>query len=160
MAAAPVAPEPRAEPARGAVGALRPAEARSGWVRNRDAAPDPLVLEVYGWLNWATSGYMTNRPFDAVLLWRDRGNREVPAGVWVAREDQERVFRNMIRAGWPDREPGWPARLEELADLRVTGAEAHVWLPRALRADPIHWRYCPRNPPPPQPQPPEKRRRR
>ena len=95
MAAAPVAQEPRADPARGAVGAPRPAEARSDWVRDWNAVSHPmggetlpLVMEVYGWLSWATSGTtrgLRNRPFDAVLLRRDEGNREVPPGGWVAR---------------------------------------------------------------------------
>ena len=57
-------------------------------------------------------------------------------------------------------EPGWPAFLEGGAVLRVTNAEANVWLPRALRTALGHWRYRPRNPPPPQPQPPHKQRRR
>ena len=46
------------------------------------------------------------------------------------------------------------------AVLRVTDAEANVWLPRALRATLGHWGYRPRNPPPPQPPPPHKQRRR
>ena len=70
-------------------------------------------MEVYGWLSWATSGTtrgLRNRAFDAVLLRRDGGNREVhPGGGGVAREDQERVLRAVIWAGWPDREPTWPA---------------------------------------------------
>ena len=39
--------------------------------------------EVYGWLCWANHGTtmgLRNRPFNAVLLWRDGGNREVPPG--------------------------------------------------------------------------------
>ena len=39
--------------------------------------------EVYGGLGWASLGTtrgMRNRPFDAVLLRRDGGNREVPPG--------------------------------------------------------------------------------
>ena len=39
--------------------------------------------EVYGWLCWANQGTtrgLKNRPFDAVLLRRDGGNREVPPG--------------------------------------------------------------------------------
>ena len=50
-----------------------------------------LVADVYGWLSLACSGTtrgMRNRPFDAVLLWRDRGNRKVPSVGWAAREDQ------------------------------------------------------------------------
>ena len=119
-------------------------------------------MEVYGWLSWATSGTtrgLRNRPFDAVLLRRDGGNREAPPGKWVAREDHERVLRTVIRVGWPDGGPEWPAFLEGGAMLRVTDAEANVWLPWALRTALGHWRYRPRNPPPPQPQPPRKRRR-
>ena len=102
---APQAQEPQAEPGRGAEGA------RGGWARDWDAIPDPLsgealplVVEVYGWISWATSGTargLRNRPFDAVLLHRERGNREVPPGGWVAQEDHERVLRAVIRAGWP-----------------------------------------------------------
>ena len=82
-APAPQAQGPQGEPARGAEG-VRP------WDRDWDTVPDPLggealplVVEVYGWLSWACSGTtrgMRNRPFDAVLLWRDGGNREVPPG--------------------------------------------------------------------------------
>ena len=81
--APPAAPEPQAEPARGAEGAR-------AWDRDWDAVPDPLgsevlplVVEVYGRLSWASSGTtrgMRNRPFGAVLLRRDRENREVPLG--------------------------------------------------------------------------------
>ena len=81
---APQVQEPQAEPARGAEGA------RGDWARDWDAIPDPpggealpLMVEVYGWLSLATSGTtrgLRNRPFDAVLLWREGGNREVPAG--------------------------------------------------------------------------------
>ena len=91
-AAALLAQEPRTEPALGAVGAPHHAEARSDWVPDWSAVPDPLggetpplVLEVYGWLNWATSG--TTRGLriwrsDAVLLPGDGGNQEVtPGGV-------------------------------------------------------------------------------
>ena len=137
------------------MGAPRPARARSDRLPDWDGFPHPLggetlllVLEVYGWLNWANSGYMRNRPFDAVLLPREGGNREVPPGGWVAREEQERVLTDVILAGWPDREPGWPVSLEGQTLLRVTDAEANVWLPRALRAALIHWRYCPGNPSP------------
>ena len=42
MAAAPVAQEPWAGPAQGAVGAPSPAEARSDLVRDWDTVPDPL----------------------------------------------------------------------------------------------------------------------
>ena len=93
---------------------------------------------------------MRNRPFDAVLLQRDGGNREVPPGGWAAPEDHERVLRSVIRAAWPDREPTWPAFLEGRAVLRITDADANNWLPRALRSALAHWRYRRRNPPPPQ----------
>ena len=67
----------------------------------------------------------------------------------------------MIRAGWPDKEPTWPAFLEgRVVGLRIMDAEANNWLPPALRTALTHWRYRRRNPPPPQPQPPHKRRRR
>ena len=96
------AQEPRAEPARGAEAA------RGDWARDWDAIPDPLggealplVMEVYGSLSWATSGTtrgLRNRPFDAVLLRTDRGNREVPLGGRVAWEDHKRVLRAVIWA--------------------------------------------------------------
>ena len=107
----------------------------------------------------ATRG-MRNRPFDAVLLRRDGGKREVPPGGWAAPEDHERVLRSVIRAAWPDRGPTWPAFLEGGAVLGITDADANNWLPRALRSVLTHWRYRRRNPRPPQPQPPHKRRRR
>ena len=60
------------------------------WDRDWGTVPDPLgyealplVGEVYGWLSWANQGTtrgMRKRPFDAVLLRRDGGNREVPPG--------------------------------------------------------------------------------
>ena len=162
-ASAPQAQGQRGEPARGAEGA-RP------WDRDWSTVPDPLgeealplMGEVYGWLCWANQGTtrgLRNRPFDAVLLRRDGGNREVPPGGWAAPEDHERVLRSVIWAAWPDREPTWPAFLEGGAVLRITDAEANNWLPRALRSALAHWRYRRRNPPPPQPQPPHKRRRR
>ena len=78
-ASAPQAQGQRGEPVRGAEGA-RP------WDRDWGTVPDPLgdealplVGEVYEWLCWATRG-LRNRPFDAVLLRRDGGNREVPPG--------------------------------------------------------------------------------
>ena len=95
------APAPRAEgqqgkPARGAEGA-RP------WDRDCGTVPYPLgdealllVGRVYGCLSWANQGTtrgLRNRPFDAVLLQRDRGNREVPPGGRAAPEDHERVLR-------------------------------------------------------------------
>ena len=79
------------------------------------ARPFPWCEKVYGWLSWATSVTtrgLRNRLFDAVLLRRDGGNREVPSGGWVAQEDHERVLRAVIQAGWPDREPKWPAFVE------------------------------------------------
>ena len=162
-ASAPQAQGQRGEPARRAEGA-RP------WDRDWGTVPDPLgeealppVGEVYGWLCWANQGTTRgsrNRPFDAVLLWRDGGNREVPPGGWAAPEDHERVLRSVIWAAWPDREPTWPAFLEGGAVLRITDADANNWLPRALRSALAHWRYRRRNPPPRQPQPAHKRRRR
>ena len=103
---------------------------------------------------------MRNQPFDAVLLRRDGGNREVPLGGWGASEDHERVLWAAISAAWPDREPTWPAFLEGGAVLRITDAGANNWLPRALRNALTHWRYRRRYPPPPKPQPPHNRRRR
>ena len=104
--------------------------AEKGRPWDRDWVPDPLgeetlplVGEVYGWLCWAnqgTSRRSRNRPFDAVLLRRDGGNREVPPGGWAAPEDHERVLRSVIRAAWPDRGPTWPAFLE-----RGSGAPHH-----------------------------------
>ena len=110
--------------------------------------------------NQGTSRRSRNRPFDAVLLRRDGGNREAPPGGWAAPEDHERVLRSVIRAAWPDREPTWPAFLEGGAVLHITDADANNWLPRALRSALAHWRYRRHNPPPPQPQPPHKRRRK
>ena len=118
---------------------------------------------MYGWLSWANQGTtrgMRNRPFDAVLLRRHAGNREVPPGGWAAAEDDERVLMSVIWAAWPDRGPTWPAFLEGGVVLRITDADANNWLPRALRSALTHWCYRRRNPPPPQPQPPHKRRRR
>ena len=136
MAAAPVAQEPRAEPAREAVGVPRPAEARSDLVQAWDAVPEslggetlPLMLRVYGLLNWTTSEYMRNRPFDAGLLQREGGSRKVLPGGWVAREDHERVLQAMMRARWPDREPVWPAIL----DGRGCSAS---WTPRPMSGCP------------------------
>ena len=184
----PAPPAPRAEPARmasaeggrGAAsapqaqgqrgGPARGAEGDRPWDRDWGAVPDPLVEEtlplvgeVYGWLCWAnqgTSRRLRNRPFDAVLLRRGGGNREVPPGGWAAPQDHERVLRSVIRAAWPDREPTWRAFLEGGAVLRITDADANNWLPRALRSALAYWRYRRHNPPPPLPQPPHKRRRR
>ena len=151
------APVPQAqgqqgEPARGTEGSWP-------WDRNWCTVPDPLgdealplVGEVYGWLSWAKQGTtrgLDNRPFDAVLLWRDEGNREVPPGGWAAPEDHERVLRSVIQAAWPDRGPTWQAFLEGGAVLRITDADANNWLPRALRSALAHWRYSQRKPPPP-----------
>ena len=162
-APAPQAQGPQGEPARGAGGA-RP------WDRDWGTVPDPLgdealplVGEVYGWLSLANQGTtrgMRNRPFDAVLLRRDEGNREVPPAGWAAPEDHERVLRSVIWAAWPERGPTWPAFLEGGAVLRITDADVNNWLPRALRSALAHWCYRRRNPPPPQPQPPHKRQRR
>ena len=105
---------------------------------------------VYGWLCWANQGTtrgLRNRPFNAVLLRRDRGNREVPPGGWAAPEEHERVLRSVIRAAWPDRGPTWPAFVEGGAMLRITDADANSWLPRALRSALAHWCYRRRNPP-------------
>ena len=103
----------------GTSGVPRPAEARCDWVQDWDAIPDPLggeilplVLEVYGLLNLATSGYMRNLPFNAVRLWRDRGNLEVPSGGPVAQEDDESALGDVIWTGWPNRESRWPPFLE------------------------------------------------
>ena len=78
-APAPQVQELQAEQARGAEGAW-------DW----DAIQDPLggkalplVVEVYGWLGWATSGTtrgLRNGPFDAMLLREYRGIQEVPPG--------------------------------------------------------------------------------
>ena len=156
----------------GASELIRPQPPRPQHRRDRDwgTVPDPLgdealplAGEVYGWLCWANQGTirgLRNRPFDAVLLWRDGGNREVPPGGCAAPEDQERVLRSVIRAAWPDRVPTWPAFLKGGAVLRITDADANNWLPRALRSALAHWRYRRRNPLPPQPQPPHNRRRR
>ena len=114
-ALAPQAQGPQGEPARGAEGTWP-------WDRDWGTVSDPLggealpmVVEVYAWLSWGCSGTtrgMRNRPFDAVLLRRDGGNREVPPGGWTVPEDKERVLRAVIRASWPDRGPTWPAFLE------------------------------------------------
>ena len=79
-------------------------------------------------------------------------------GGWAAPEDQERVLRSVIWAAWPDSGRTGPAFLEGGAVLCITDADAHNWLPRALRNALTHWRYLRRNPPPPQP--PHKRGRR
>ena len=109
--------------------------------RDWDAIPDPLggealplVMDVYGWLSLATSGTtrgLRNRPFDAVLLRRDRGNWEVPLGGQVPREEHKRVLRAVLRAGWPHRGLTWPAFLKGGVVFRGTDAEANNWLPRA-----------------------------
>ena len=82
-APAPQAQGQQGEPARGAEGA-RPLD--RDWGTVPDPLGDealPLVGEVYGWLSWANPGTtrgLRNRPFDAVLLRRDGGSREVPPG--------------------------------------------------------------------------------
>ena len=66
--------------------------------------------------------------------------RRCPWGAgWPRIEDHESVLRAVIRPGWPDREPTWPAFLEGGAALRVTDAEANNWLPEALRTALTHW---------------------
>ena len=100
-------------------------------------------------------GQHRNRTFEDVLLRRDGGNREAPPGGWMAREEHERLLRAVISAGWPERKPGWPAFLEGGAVLRVFGADANWWMPRALRTALHRWRYRPRQLQPPQP--PQKR---
>ena len=156
-APAPQARGPQEEQARGAEGA-RPSD------RDCDAVPDPLgsealplVVEVYEWLSWAssgTTGAMRNRHFDAVLLQRDEGNRELPPGGWATQEDHKRALWAVTRAEWPDREPTWPVFPEGGLVLRITDAEANNWLPLALRTALAHWHYRRQHPPPPQPQPP------
>ena len=47
----------------------------------------------------------------------------------MAREDHERVLRAVIRAGWPDREPTWPAFLKAGAVLCVTDARTTTGCP-------------------------------
>ena len=162
-APAPQAQGQQGEPARGAEGA-------QPWDRDWGTVADPLgdealplLGEVYGWLSLANQGTtrgLRNRPFDAVLLRRDKGNQEVPPGGWAAPEDHERVLRSVIRAVWPNRGPTLPAFLEGGAMLRITDADANNWLPQALRSALAHWRYRRRNQLPPQPQTPHKRRRR
>ena len=142
------APVPQAqgqqgEPAPGAEGA-------QPWDRDWGTVPDPLedealplVGEVYGRLSWANHGTtrgLRNQAFDAVLLRRDGGNREVPLGGWAAPENHERVLRSVIWAAWPDRGPTWPDFLEGGAVLRITDSDANNWLPRALRSALAHWR--------------------
>ena len=148
-APAPQAQGPQGEPARGAEGA-RPLK------RDWDTVPDflggealPLVVEVYGWLSWACSGTtrgMRNRLFDAVLLQRDWGNREVPPGGGAPPEDHARVLRAVIRAAWPDREPTWPAFLEGGG-----GALHHGYGCQILAAPGFVQRLHPLVPPPAEP---------
>ena len=119
-------------------------------------------MEVYGWLSWACSGTTRGTrkwPFDAVLLRRDGGNREVPPGGWAAPEDHEEVLRAVIRAASPDTEPTWPAFLEGGAVLSIMDTDANNWVLRALYNALTQRRYR-RRMPPPQPQPPRKGRRR
>ena len=163
VAPAPQAQGPQGEPAQGAGGA-------QPWDRDWGTVPDPLgnealplVVEVYGWLSWASSGTsrrMRNQPFDALLLRRNGGNREVPPGGCAAPEDHERVLQAVTRAAWPDREPTWPAFLEGVGGAPHHGCGCQQLAPPGLapRPHPLHYRR--RNPPPPQPQPPHKRRHR
>ena len=51
----------------------------------------------------------------------------------MARQDHDGVLWAVIWAGWPNREPGWPAILEGVAVLRVKGAETNIWLPGPAR---------------------------
>ena len=78
------------------MGAPCPAKARNYGVQDSSAIPDPLggkalrlLMEVYEWLWWATSGTnrgFRTRPVDAVLLRSYGGNREVPlGGPWPGR---------------------------------------------------------------------------
>ena len=66
----------------------------------------------------------------------------------MAREDHRRGLRAIIRAGCPDREPGWLAFLQGGTVPCVTDVEAKDWLPQALRAALIHCRYRSMNLPP------------
>ena len=99
---------------------------------------------------------MRNWPFHTMLHPGDGAIQQVAPGGWVAWDDHEEFPQAVIRAGWPDRDPGRLAFLKGGVVLRVTEAKTNAWLPRALRTALIHWRYRPRNLPPPQPQPPEK----
>ena len=127
---------PRAQGPQG--GWARGAEGARPWDRDWDTVADPLggealflVVEMYGWLSLASSGTprgMRNRPFDAVLLRRDGGSREVPPGAWGAPEDHESVLRTVIWAAWPDWAPTCPAFLEGGGVLRITDADANNWL--------------------------------
>ena len=147
----PAPPAPRADPARmaaasagggagGGAGAAGTGAAGRAGARGRgDPALGPGLGHgpgrPDGWLSWACSGTtrgMRNRPFDAMLLRRYGGNREVPTGGWAGLEDHERVLRAVIRATWPDREPTWPAFLDGGAVLRITDADANNWLPPGL----------------------------
>ena len=62
-----------------------------------------------------------------------------PPGGWAIQEDNQRVLREVIQAGWPDREPTWPAFLTQGAVLRITDAEANNWLPWAMRTALTRW---------------------
>ena len=57
------------------------------------------------------------------------GNLKYPRASWLAPEDHERVLRDVIWAGWPNRGPEWPAILEGGAVLPVTDAEANAVYP-------------------------------
>ena len=119
----------------------------------------PLVLEVYGLLNLATSGYMRNLPFNGVRLWRDRGSLEVPSGGPVAQEDDESALGHVIRLDGPTGSRGGRLSWRVGAVLRVTDTEDSFLLLGTLLAALIQWRCRLRNPPPPQPETPQKRRR-
>ena len=113
---APQARGRQAEPARGAEGA---------WLSDQDwdAVPDllgsevlHLVVELYGWLSWASLGTtrgMRNRRFDAVLLRRDGGT---PEGVGDPGGPRE---------GPPDRDLGRVAKQgANVAEFRGGGGSA------------------------------------
>ena len=120
------------EPAQRAEGA-RPFDGDWGTVPDHLAHEAlPLVGEVYGWLSWANQGTtrgLRNRHFDAVLLWRNGGNREEPPRGWAAPEDHEKILRSVIWAAWPDRGPTWLAFLEGGAVLRINDAAATTGSP-------------------------------
>ena len=152
------------------MGAPHPPGARNDWVGDWDAIPDPLggealplVMQVYGWLSWATSGTtrgLRNQPFDAVLLWRHVGKQEPPPGGRTGSGGPRKCPPGLDLGGIARSGAGMTGFPGRQGVLRVTNAEANVWLPRALRTAFGHWRYCPRTPPPLQPQPPRKQRHR
>ena len=100
---APTAKEPQAEPARAAAEAPDPAGGcmrQVSTIRKQQwGEPLPVVLEVLGWLQWATSWNKSNCTFDHVFLGRDGGNQDAPPGGWMAREDHGWTLHNIIHAG-------------------------------------------------------------